>query len=289
MRKIKDIGRLAVPFALASLLTTTPVYAAELSQDLGGLNTDYLNDTDEGKEIQESMDSLLEENQNSYESSQELADVTAMFEDTTKEFSSMKGTYSALASNYGNIKTIDSSAVYAQYLTTLNNARNDLGIDDKMSQIQNANLSIEDSALQSAFQDLKGKVSKDLTENGLNVGAISEKFNLTLTNDNKSNVMAMAQVNAGASKYEDILKAYKQKINTQTQQSDTEDASQESDQLEEELYTPEEMKDLSESVGVEFEEAEQDKSDSILFESKDMTKGFITTEQILENIKNAGK
>lgn len=260
---------------LVGNLCTTPIYALENKVD-----TDYLNETEQGQAVQESMDDLMTSSKNDRENAESTSRVQEMFKDTQSQFAGMKDNYSSLANNYGNIKTIDSSAVYSQYLDSLNTSKDKIGFTDKMNAIQNFDMSMKDSGMKDAFHALKDKVGKDLKDDGLNVGALSDKFSMGLSMSGKEQIIAMNKVNQGARQYKDVLAKYQASLKQSEQNTGNNQNVSDTG-----AYSGNEMKELSKQVGMNFGKAKQENSKSSIFQSGDKTKGFLSTTDILNNIQ----
>ena len=111
-QSLSNISRLfMIPMATAMLSTmcvTTPVYAEATAGTLDSPNT---SDTSSHQSSSESS------------SGDTGLDVDKMFAEVQSEYSDMKGKYTNLANNYGDIPTTNLSKTYVDYLQSLEDAK----------------------------------------------------------------------------------------------------------------------------------------------------------------------
>lgn len=201
-QSLYSISRLfIIPMAttmLSTLCVTTPVYAEATAGTLDSQNT---SDTS-------SSQSSSQSNSESSTSDTGL-DVDKMFAEVQSEYSDMKGKYTNLANNYGDIPTTNLSKTYVDYLQSLEDAKANTGFTEKMKAIQNADISINDAAMSSTYSKIKGTVKSEILNKGLDISSAVDQYAQQTANKNKASVETIKSAVAASKKYTKFVDNYK--------------------------------------------------------------------------------
>lgn len=186
-----------IPMATAMLSTmcvTTPVYAEATAGTLDSPNT---SDTSSSQSSSESS------------SGDTGLDVDKMFAEVQSEYSDMKGKYTNLANNYGDIPTTNLSKTYVDYLQSLEDAKANTGFTEKMKAIQNADISINDAAMSSTYSKIKGTVKSEILNKGLDISSAVDQYAQQTANKNKASVDTIKSAVVASKKYTKFVDNYK--------------------------------------------------------------------------------
>lgn len=197
-QSLYSISRLfIIPMAttmLSTLCVTTPVYAEATAGTLDSQNTSDASDT-QSNSTSSSSDTGL--------------DVDKMFAEVQSEYSDMKGKYTNLANNYGDIPTTNLSKTYVDYLQSLEEAKANTGFTEKMKAIQNADISINDAAMSSTYSKIKGTVKSEILNKGLDISSAVDKYAQQTADKNKASVETIKSAVAASKKYTKFVDNYK--------------------------------------------------------------------------------
>ena len=179
---------------LSTLCITTPVYAEATAGTLDSQNT---SDTSSSQSSSESS------------SNDTGLDVDKMFAEVQSEYSDMKGKYTNLANNYGDIPTTNLSKTYVDYLQSLEDAKANTGFTEKMKAIQNADISINDAAMSSTYSKIKGTVKSEILNKGLDISSAVDQYAQQTANKNKASIETIKSAVAASKKYTKFVDNYK--------------------------------------------------------------------------------
>lgn len=197
-QSLYSISRLfIIPMAttmLSTLCVTTPVYAEATAGTLDSQNTSDTSDT-QSNSTSSSSDTGL--------------DVDKMFAEVQSEYADMKGKYTNLANNYGDIPTTNLSKTYVDYLQSLEEAKANTGFTEKMKAIQNADISINDATMSSTYSKIKGTVKSEILNKGLDISSAVDKYAQQTADKNKASVETIKSAVAASKKYTKFVDNYK--------------------------------------------------------------------------------
>lgn len=179
---------------LSTLCVTTPVYAEATAGTLDSQNTSDTSSSQSNSESSTSDTGL---------------DVDKMFAEVQSEYSDMKGKYTNLANNYGDIPTTNLSKTYVDYLQSLEDAKANTGFTEKMKAIQNADISINDAAMSSTYSKIKGTVKSEILNKGLDISSAVDQYAQQTANKNKASVETIKSAVAASKKYTKFVDNYK--------------------------------------------------------------------------------
>lgn len=176
--------------------------------------------------------------------------VDEMFDETSNIFGDLKDKYTGLADNYGNIEIKNTDDVYGDYLNKVQESKDKLGIDKKLEEIKNTDLSYDNSDLQKQFDDAKKDAANKLSEAKMGSDAIMKKFNaIQKEQSEKQKKIEKERIKAAETRYNKIAAGY----NSTLKQTATNGHFAKPKGLG--VYKASDLKYLSNAMGINFNEA----------------------------------
>lgn len=140
--------------------------------------------------------------------------VDSIKEESNQLFEELKNKYTELSEQYGDIKIVDGDKLYQTYLEEIQKSKEDLRIDEKLDEIQNIDLSIDNREMREEFEKAKIEAGEKLSEAKLNSDAIIRKFDkIKEEQTTKQNELEQERIEVAQTRYNNIVKGYYEILN----------------------------------------------------------------------------
>ncbi len=143
-----------------------------------------------------------------------LEDYGGMKDEANELFDSLKDKYTDLANNYGNIEMPDVDKIHQDYLNQVQQGKEDLKIEEKLEEIRNTDLSVDNSEMKAEYEQAKKDAANKLSEAKLGSDAITNKFNtIKMEQTVKQKELEKERIKAAETKYNNIVSGYYEALN----------------------------------------------------------------------------
>lgn len=139
--------------------------------------------------------------------------VEQMFDDTNNLFSTLKDKYTDLSKNYGKLEIKESDEVYQKYLSGIQDSKSSLKIEEKLEDIKNIDLSVNNNEMKAEFEKAKKDAAEALLKAKLGSDAIKNKFdNIQAQQTAQQAKIEKERMNAAAKRYTSIADKYNETL-----------------------------------------------------------------------------